>query len=133
MSKILIIEDDAILQNAYHTVLTIEGFDVDIASDGLEGIKLSKITKPDVILLDMLMPTMNGLQFLKLFEPKSHPEIKVIVFSNIVSPDDIKQALELGAVKSLTKATFTPKEMVDTIKQVLADDHGGYSTSSPKS
>jgi two-component system, OmpR family, response regulator CpxR len=124
MAKILIVEDDAILQNAYHTVLTMEGFDVSMAPDGLEGLRLANEKKPDVVLLDMLMPNMNGLQFLKSFNPKQHPETKVIVFSNIVAPDDVKQAMELGAVKYLTKATFTPKEMVATIKEVIGKQEG---------
>lgn len=124
MPKVLIVEDDAILQNAYHTVLTMEGFEVSMAPDGLEGLRLVEEVKPDVVLLDMLMPNMNGLQFLKSYNPKQHPETKVIVFSNIVAPDDVKQAMELGAVKYLTKATFTPKEMVATIKEVIASSQG---------
>lgn len=128
MAHILIIEDDAILQNAYHTVLSMEGFEVDAAPDGLEGLKLAQEKKPDLVLLDMLMPNMNGLQFLKLFEPLKHPETKVIVFSNIMAPEDVKQAMELGAVKYLTKATFTPKEMVSTIKEVLGGAQHGTST-----
>ncbi|HSX48319.1 MAG TPA: response regulator [Candidatus Nanoarchaeia archaeon] len=122
MTRILVIEDDAILQNAYNTVLTVEGFDVDTAPDGLEGLKLAQANPPDIILLDMLMPNMNGTQFLKLFEPLKHPATKVVVFSNIVSADDVKHAMEMGAVKYLTKSTFTPKEMADTIKEVLAED-----------
>lgn len=128
MSQVLIIEDDAILQNAYNTVLTMEGFDVETAPDGLEGLKLAQAKKPDIILLDMLMPNMNGQQFLKLFEPLKHPETKVIVFSNIVSPEDVKHAMGMGVVKYLTKSTFTPKEMVSTIKEVLSKSNG---TSSP--
>jgi len=128
MPKVLIVEDDAILQNAYNTVLSMEGFDVETAPDGVEGLRVAQAKKPDVILLDMLMPNMNGLQFLKLFEPKKHPETKIIVFSNIVSPDDVKQARELGVVKYLTKATFTPKEMVDTIKETLQGAEHGEST-----
>lgn len=124
MAKVLIVEDDAILQNAYHTVLTMEGYDVATAPDGLEGIRLAKENKPDLILLDMLMPNMNGLQFMKAFQPKEHPETKVIVFSNIMAPDDVQQAMALGAAKYLTKATFTPKEMVETIKEVLGAPEG---------
>lgn len=121
MSRVLIVEDDSILQNAYHTALAMEGFEVNMAPDGLEGLRMAKEHKPDVILLDMIMPNMSGLQFLKSFNAKQHPETKVIVFSNIVSPEDVKQAMELGAIKYLAKAIFTPKEMVATIKEVMGD------------
>lgn len=122
MAKVLIIEDDAILQGAYTTVLTMEGFTVDSAPDGQEGLRKAQADEPDIILLDMLMPNMNGIDFLKMYDLKNkHPNTKVIVFSNISIPESMKEAMQLGAVKYLTKASFTPKEMVATIKDLLGE------------
>jgi len=118
--KILIIEDDAILQSAYDTVLTMEGYETKTAPDGVEGLGIAQEWDPNVILLDMLMPNLNGLEFLKAFDPKTkHPNTKIIVFSNMSVPSDVKDAMGLGASKYLTKSSFTPKEMVTIIKEVL--------------
>lgn len=130
MASILIAEDDAILQSAYNTVLSMEGYGVKTAPDGAEALRLALGEHFDLILLDMLMPNMTGLEFLRTFKPKEkHPDTKVIVFSNMMVPEDMQEALSLGAVKYLTKATFTPKEMVATIKEVLGQESGGVSSS----
>ena len=122
MSKVLIIEDDLVLQNAYHTALTMEGHEATTAVDGMEGLKVAEHHNPDVILLDMLMPNMNGLEFLRAYDVKTkHPHTKVIVFSNMSVPSEVKGALQLGASKYLTKSSFTPKEMVGIIKEVLTE------------
>jgi DNA-binding response OmpR family regulator len=129
MARILIAEDDAILQSAYTTVLSMEGYEVDTVPDGAEALRIAAEKNYDLILLDMLMPNMTGLQFLRVFQPKiKHPNTKVIVFSNVVVPEDMKEAIDLGAIKYLTKATFTPKEMVATIKEALAGGPSGVST-----
>jgi DNA-binding response OmpR family regulator len=130
MAKILIVEDDAILQSAYNTVLSMEGYEVVTAPDGAEAFRLASESSFDLILLDMLMPNMTGLQFLRVFKPKEHPHTKIIVFSNVMVPEDMKEAIDLGAAKYLTKATFTPKEMVATIKEVLAQPSSGGVASS---
>ncbi len=120
MAKILIVEDDVIIQSAYRMVLGLEGHDVRAAPDGVEGLRLAEEFEPDLVLLDMLMPNMNGLEFLRAYNLKlAHPDVKVIVFSNIAVPDDIEGALELGASRYLTKSEFTPKQMVAIIKQEL--------------
>lgn len=120
MAKVLIVEDDATLRSAYETVLTMEGFEVSSAADGLEGLRQALEMKPDLIILDMLMPNMDGMQFLATFKQQNqNPGTKIIVFSNIAAPEKMKEAQDLGAMKYLTKATFTPKEMVATIKEAL--------------
>lgn len=120
MPKILIVEDDSILQSAYDTVLTMEGYETRTAPDGIEGLRLAQEDEPDVILLDMLMPNLNGLEFLRAYDAKNkHPHCKIIVFSNMSVPSDVKDAMQLGATKYLTKSSFTPKEMVSIIKEVI--------------
>jgi DNA-binding NarL/FixJ family response regulator len=119
MSKVLIVEDDPILRSAYVTVLTMEGFEVRDAPDGLEGIRLAKEIEPDIILLDMLMPNLGGVEFLRAYKLKEeHPNVKVIVFSNISVPEQMAEVMALGATRYLTKSQFTPKEMVAAIREI---------------
>lgn len=120
MAKILIVEDDPFLRNAYQNVLSKEGFEVLLASDGEEGLTMAESGDPDLIILDMLMPVMDGLEFLKRFDVKrKHPNTKIIVFSNMSIQEKINQALELGAINYKTKAFFSPKEMVSLIRETL--------------
>lgn len=127
MTQILIIEDDPTLQNAYQTTLGLEGFATKVVADGEEGWKQAIAMGPDIILLDMLMPKLGGLDFLKRYqkEPKLK-DTKVIVFSNLNSPDDVDEALSLGAAKYMTKSNFTPKEMVAAIHAVLGSSDGNH-------
>ena len=119
-AKVLIVEDDAVLNSAYETVLKMEGHDARSACDGVEGLEMAEQDEPDIILLDMLMPNLNGLEFLQKYNPRqNHPNTKIIVFSNMSVPSDVKNAMELGASKYLTKSSFTPKEIAGIIKEVL--------------
>jgi DNA-binding response OmpR family regulator len=119
MAKVLIIEDDDTVQTAYAMVLQKEGFEVDLASDGLQGLKKASEYEPDIILLDMLMPNLSGMDFLKAYNPKDHPSTKVLVFTNLEGDKTIEQAMTLGARTFMVKARYTPKEVVDTIKREL--------------
>jgi CheY-like chemotaxis protein len=122
MAKILIIEDDATLQSAYETVLKIEGHEVSVAADGLDGLDRVQKQQPEIILLDMLLPRMNGLEFLRAYNlASSDKKTKIIVFSNMSVPSDVKAAMKLGATKYLTKSSFTPKEIADIIKEVIGE------------
>jgi CheY-like chemotaxis protein len=119
--KILIVEDDLTIQAAYKLVLEAEGFDVLVANDGVAAMEQINSVEPDVILLDMLMPNMDGLQFLEAYDLKGkHPNVKVISFSNMSVPESKAKALELGVSRYLTKSSFTPKHMVEQIREVLA-------------
>jgi CheY-like chemotaxis protein len=119
MARILIVEDDVILRSAYQTVLEAEGHEAVATADGLEGLEEAARIDPDVILLDMLMPNLDGLEFLRAFDVKNkHPHTKVVVFSNMSVPSDVKDAMNLGASKYLTKSSFTPKEILTIIKEV---------------
>lgn len=123
LAKVLIVEDDPILRSAYETVLSMEGYTTTSAPDGLEGLRVARETSPDVILLDMLMPNLNGLEFLTALKaPQNHPHTKIIVFSNMSVPSDVQSAMQLGATKYLTKSSFTPREMESIIKEVLAEE-----------
>lgn len=119
MARILVVEDYPDLQLQYETALKAAGHTVTLAGDGTVALKLAKDSEPDLILLDMLLPTMGGLEFLKLYDLKTHPHTKVIVFSNMASPELFQEAKQLGAAGYLIKAKYTPKEMVAAVTAAL--------------
>lgn len=121
MARILIVEDYESLQDIYATVLRQEGYDVVMAGDGNVALEKTSKFHFDLILLDLLLPHMSGLEFLHAFKPKQHLDTKVIVFSNFTNPKFTEEALELGAAKHLTKSNLSPKEVVDVIATTLKE------------
>jgi CheY-like chemotaxis protein len=120
MTKILVVEDDPTLQEAYKIVLGMEkSYIIQTANDGLHALEILQDYTPDVILLDMHMPHMSGLEFLEAYDPHYHKETKVLVFSNIVTPEQTQQALELGASEYLTKSAFTPTSILEKLREVI--------------
>jgi len=116
-TKVLIIEDDELLREIYATKLSLEGFTVDTAVDGAEGLEKALHQGPDVILLDMLMPNMNGLEFLKAYRiQNTHPRTKTLVISNKSSVSEINQAKAMGVVEYLIKSQHTPAEIANRIR-----------------
>lgn len=111
-----LIEDNDVIREIYETVLSAEGFDVITAISGTEGLKLVTEHQPDIILLDMLMPDLNGLEFLKQYNPKDHPEVRVLVFSNLMDAGQMQAALDLGVDKYLLKSEFTPTKIAQLLK-----------------
>jgi DNA-binding response OmpR family regulator len=121
MSKILIVEDDPLISRVYQRVFTFEGFDVEMAADGEEGLTKAKSAHPTIILLDIMMPKMNGLEVLA--QLKADPvmaAIPVIMLTNLSGQDDTQKALSGGAIKYIVKSEYDPKEVSDMVKQVLA-------------
>jgi len=121
--RILIVEDDPLLSKMYQTKLSIEGFEARAAYDGEEGLKMVKGDPPNLILLDLMLPKMDGFSVLK--ELKKLPKIKdipVIVFSNLAQASDIQLAKELGAADYIVKAHLTPNAVVEKIKEFI-DNH----------
>ncbi len=119
--KILIVEDDKFLRQAYQNILAKESFDVKLAINGSEGLDIALVWKPDLVMLDLLMPEMDGIGFLKAFDAHAHPETKIIVFSNLSLPEKVNEAINLGAVNFKTTAMFTPREMIALIRDTLAE------------
>jgi len=120
--KILIIEDDTFLVKMYLERLQDEGYMVVVASNGEEGLQRVTTEQPDLILLDMVLPIMNGFDFLKNF--KTLPNIKkipILILSNLGQDQDIAQAKELGAVDYLVKTHYPLKNVVEKIKHYLAN------------
>jgi DNA-binding response OmpR family regulator len=119
MTRILIVEDYPSLQFLYQAALEAEGFEVLSATDGEKALKVAQEHEPDLILLDLLMPNEGGLEFLRAYNIKRHPSVKVVVFSNMASPELFDEAKQLGALQYLVKANYTPKEVVGAIKAAL--------------
>lgn len=120
MNKILIIEDEEVLLNVLKNKLEKEGFDIFIAEDGEEGLKKIESEKPDLVLLDILMPKMNGMKVLRSLKEKGIlPSLPVIIVSNSGQPVEIEKAEEFGIRDYLVKAEFDPQEVVDKIRKYL--------------
>lgn len=118
--KILIIEDDKFLRELIVQKIIKEGYDIDEAIDGEDGIKKVKELKPDLVLLDLILPGIDGFEVLaRMKEDVSVSQIPVIILSNLGQKDDVEKGLKLGAVDYLIKAHFTPGEIINKIKAVL--------------
>jgi DNA-binding response OmpR family regulator len=119
--NVLLVEDDAFLANIYKTKFEMEGFKVHLAENGEIGLKEAKKKKPDIILLDILLPKMDGFTVLEhLKEDDELKSVPVILLTNLGQKDDVEKGLALGAADYLIKAHFKPSETVDKVKKVLA-------------
>jgi two-component system alkaline phosphatase synthesis response regulator PhoP len=120
MKKILIVEDEQFLLDMYKIKLEREGFKVVTAFDGEEGLKVTRKEKPDLILLDIVMPKLDGYKFLE--EVRKDPDIKdtmVYILSNLGQASEIKKGLEDGADAYLIKANITPGQLVAKINRAF--------------
>jgi len=118
--KILIVEDDKFLRELIVKKLSNEGYDVIEAVDGEQGLLKIRDEKPDLVLLDLILPGIDGFEVLaqKKDEPFS-ASIPVIVLSNLGQKEDVDKGLNLGAVDYLIKAHFTPGEIIEKVRNVL--------------
>lgn len=119
--KILIIEDEEILLNLLKKKISEEGFEVHIAKDGEAGLKIMKELKPDLVVLDIVMPKMGGFEVMEeMRKDKELKEIPVIIVSNSGQPVEINKAQELGARDWLIKTEFDPQEVVEKVRKQLS-------------
>ena len=118
--KILIIEDDKFLRELIDRKLVKEGYETSEAIDGEEGIKKIKSEKPDLILLDLILPGIDGFEVLsKMKDDPFLSQIPVIILSNLGQKEDVEKGLKLGAIDYLIKAHFTPGEIIEKIRANL--------------
>jgi CheY-like chemotaxis protein len=120
MAKILLIEDDQLIQRMYQKMFVFEKYEVEIASDGEEGLEKARTVAPTVILLDVMMPKMNGIEVLEKL--KLDPETKkipVVMLSNLAGEADIETALSKGAVKYIIKSEYDPKQIADMVGEII--------------
>lgn len=113
MRKILIVEDEDLLRESYRIIISTEPYDVDIAKNGQEALDKCAEKTYDLILLDLMMPVMDGIGFLERFD---NPSTKVIILSNLSSGDVLDQALKLGAESNVVKASLSPRELLSKVR-----------------
>lgn len=121
-TRVLIVEDDQFLRELSSRKLTQEGFHVDVAIDGNEGLAKIIETKPDVVLLDIILPGIDGFEILKKIRSHEDAGVKnsaLILLSNLGQESDVAKGEKLGADDYLIKANFTIDEIIDKIKSVL--------------
>ena len=117
---ILIVEDDKFLRELIVRKLTKEGYNVSEAIDGEEGLKKIKEEKPDLILLDLILPSIDGFEVLaKIKKDEALAKIPVVILSNLGQAEEIEKGFRLGAVDYLVKAHFTPGEIIEKIKKFI--------------
>ena len=117
--NILVVEDDPSLNEAYKMILESSGHRTRTAFDGKEALRLVAEQDPDIIFLDLRMPIMDGIEFLKKYEPKkSHKHVKVIVFSNYDMQQEVDEAYDLGAERYVLKAWASPKELLKLVDDI---------------
>ena len=118
--KVLIIEDEATLQKALQEILTAENYNVLSALDGSRGLEMAREENPDLILLDIILPKMDGFEVLKELKSEEKTEsIPVIILTNLSDISDIQKALDLGATTYLVKADFSLEDVIKKVKDTL--------------
>ena len=118
--KILLVDDDQSLRELYNVAFRLNGINFSMAAKGIEAIEKIKVDKPDLILLDLMLPDLSGFGVLKLL--KKDPEtadIKVWMITNLAEDVDREQAQSLGAEDYLVKSNYTPKQVIEKIKDSL--------------
>ena len=130
MAQILVVEDDHDLNNAYSLILKHEGHDVVEAFDGKEAIAKLDDFSPDLILLDLLMPIMGGLEFMQWWN-KNNPgsDVKVLIFTNMENSPEVSEAYKLGANRCIIKSWTAPHNLAKVVSDTLKTDKKAVSAS----
>lgn len=119
MRKILIVEDEPVLRESYELMLSTEPYEVHSAVNGAEALMICKKHHFDLIILDIMMPIMDGVQFLEHYTKETDRPSKVVVMSNLSAGDDLTKALSLGAHKNFLKSDLSPREFLSMVRYEL--------------
>ncbi|MBI2577827.1 MAG: response regulator [Candidatus Wildermuthbacteria bacterium] len=119
MAKILLVEDDAMLIDIYTTKLREANFEVEVAQDGQEALRVVAEKNPDIMLLDIVLPHMDGWEVLEQLKTNRPANLKIFVFSNLSQKDEIERGAGLGVDKYLIKAHYTPSQVIEEIKKTI--------------
>jgi CheY-like chemotaxis protein len=122
MANVLIVEDDQDLNAAYKIILENEGHTVESAFNGQEALQKLEKFEPQLILLDLLMPVMGGLEFLKNFDLKTRPTVKVLIFTNMENSPDVTEAYGLGAHRCIIKSWTAPQNLSRVVNDALENN-----------
>lgn len=119
--KVLLVEDDPQLNLTYAILLKKEGYTVEHAFNGQEALDKLAVFKPKLILLDIRMPRMDGIEFLRVAKlPEKYPSIRTIVFSNMEQAEQLEEAMALGANAHVLKSSLSPSGLADLIRETLS-------------
>lgn len=129
MSDILIVEDDKDLNAAYKVILESEKHKVKCAFNGQEALEILKDYAPDLILLDLLMPIMGGLELLEKYELKEHSKVKVLIFTNMENSPEVTKAYNLGATRCIIKSWTAPQNLSKVVNDTLRANNSQLSLS----
>ncbi len=126
MTTIFLVEDDTVVIQLYRAKFLREGFGVEVAEDGLKALKMLSAVKPDVVILDLMMPKLNGVDVLKFI--RATPALKetpVIILSNAHMTKLGQEAAAVGAERALLKSSCTPGQLIDVINELLSGKGAG--------
>ena len=125
-TKVLIIEDDRYISKMFQLKLSLDGMDVQVAENGHQGIEKVKEFSPDIILLDILMPEMDGYEVLEAIKGEDQTkDIPVLIMSNLGQEVHIQKAMDLGAIGYIVKSQYTPSNVSEKVKEVLSGHKTG--------
>src|ERR1051325_2976793 len=132
MNKILIIEDDPIIAHIYRNRLEKENYQVETCADGQSGFYRIHEFRPDAILLDLMLPKMNGVDILKKIRAQSQfQRTPIIVFTNAYVPNMIQESFGAGATQVFNKASLTPRQIIDALHATMAASEDVPESASP--
>lgn len=121
MTKILLVEDEVMLRDAFTILLKANAFDIDAAANGAEALELCKKEQYDLILLDLMMPVLDGVGFLEQANLKeNYPNTNVVILSNLSSGEMVQRAFELGAHRHEVKSNLAPQDIIKLVNDELA-------------
>jgi DNA-binding response OmpR family regulator len=130
--KILLIEDDQIFANVYRNKFLLEGFEVDVAQDGEVGLEKVRSFLPDIVVLDLMLPKLPGVDVIRKIRSESDlQQLPVVVFTNTYLTSMVQEASKAGATQCLAKADSTPKQVIGTLRSILARNRGAEEPPSP--
>lgn len=119
MKHVLIVEDNTDIRGLYEDAFRRAGYEVETAYSGAEGLQKAGQQEFEIIVLDILMLELSGIDFLKGFEPVKHPTTTVVIVSNLDSQNIVQKARDLGVVNYLIKSKYTPKQLVEAIEAIV--------------
>jgi DNA-binding response OmpR family regulator len=119
MRKILIVEDEDVLRESYEIIIKTEPYTVDSARNGQEALEKCAEKDYDLILLDLMMPILDGVGFLEKFD---NPDSKIIILSNLSGGPELEQALKLGASTNVLKATLSPRQLLAKVRYEMSSN-----------